>query len=153
MTNKLPKRAWTWLEHVPSLFLAIVGVTILVIDVFFHDEVTETALYTNLPSYLRLAFVIFSTMGAVACFYGVLTKDARAEGAGIIAIGSAYLLDAIAIFSKGHGLFTGALLLAAGLYLWFQAFVLFPRVNYPNSDTDGLQDWGNERGINIPPKP
>lgn len=151
MSNPITKRDWTWLEHVPSLFLSIVGAVILGIDVLFHNEVSETALYTAFPGYIRVIFVVFAAAGALACAYGVFSKDTRWEGAGTILVGAAFLLDAIAILSAGTGLFTGSLLAAAGLYLWFQAFVLFPARDYPVPPEApavmSLQDYEHQTGI------
>lgn len=149
--SNLPKRDWAWLEHVPSLFLSIVGVVIVVIDLFFHDEVSETALYSVFPNYIAVTFVILAGVGAIACAYGVFAKNPYGEGAGIIAVGAAYLLDSLAILSQGGGLFSGSLLGAAGLYLWFQAFVLFPARDYPDppepAPVISMQDYEHKKDI------
>lgn len=146
----IPKRDWRWLEHVPSLFLSIAGVAVVVIDIFFHNEVSSTALYTQFPDYMQILFVGLMVIGAIFCAYGVFTKTTRAEGGGIILIGSAYLIDSLAIFSLGGGAFSGALIAAAGLYLWFQAFILFPVRDYPEgpeAPVISLQDYESRVGI------
>src|SRR4051794_23502710 len=96
---KLPvaKRIWTTWEHLPS---ALVGLGALIAAVTFlvsKEDLAFTSLHKAFPTWIEYMWLIIAGVGGITAIVGVFAKHPRWEGAGLSLIGSAYIMDFIAI--------------------------------------------------------
>lgn len=108
---------------------AIAGITALLIVALyflFKNQINDTALFTQFESEIRTIWITLLGIGGFCSLAGVLRNNDRLIGGGLSLLGSAYIISAIAILSKGYsGLLTGSLIAAAGIRLWVQSAGLY----------------------------
>jgi hypothetical protein len=129
---------------------AVAGVTALLIVLIyflFQNQITETAIFTQFESEIRIVWIGMLAIGGFCCLGGVFSENDKLIGGGLSLLGSAYIIDAIGLLSKGYGgLLTGSLIAATGIRLWVQSaglYVANPKV--PQVAHDVMERYYREK--------
>lgn len=138
----IKKRAWSTWEHFPSLVIGLVAIIAAVTLLISKHDLEVTSLAKAFPTFVEYLCLAILGSGGVSCVVGVVKKLPRLEGAGLSLVGSAYIMDFIAIISDRGvaGLMSGGLILGAGLMFWFYSFLLYPQRDYPCRDEPSLSE-------------
>lgn len=112
---------------VPLFLIGLASFCIGALFTLSDADRSVASLAKTFPPTVQFIWLAFLLVGGLATMIGIVKNRTRWEGAGLFLIGTAYIVDVIAILSDRGiaGFLSGGLILSSGIAIWIRALVYY----------------------------